>query len=672
MSLPRFSRIKADQIVQEVQKMLDRGQDLVQRIASCNEPASWESVILPLERFDLELSNFWSPISHLWSVMNTPELSAAFQESLPLISAFETECGQNRQLFEKYKTIYESDDFQTFPEANKQLITNALRDFHLSGVALPQNERESFKACSSELSKTQAKFEQNLLEAGNAWEKLVPDEQILKGVPKTAMELFKSAANQKGKKGWLLTLDFPFYLPIMKYAENRDLRHELYRAFSTRASEFGLSPEKWDNTPLINRILALRHQMANLLSFPQYASFSLATKMADSPEHVLSFLEELAAKGKDAAEREMNELKQYIADNSDLQDCQPWDIPFYSEKLKQEMYAFSSEDLRPFFPLDAVLKGLFDVVEKLFDIQVTEGDALEMWHEDARFFELKQKNGQVQGQFYLDLYARPKKRGGAWMDTCRDRFRNGLEKQNPVAFLTCNFSPPVGHSPSLLTHDEVLTLFHEFGHGLHHMLTKVDFPSVSGINGVPWDAVELPSQFLENWCWQEEALNLFTRHYESGKKLPEDLLQKMKKAKNFQAGMQLVRQLEFALFDFQLHLEYQPDMHVDVMSMLEKVRKRVAVFEVPEWNRFPHSFHHVFGGGYAAGYYSYKWAEVLSADAFSLFQEKGIFDPETGLSFKQHILEKGGSRPAMDLFTAFRGRAPEVEALLRDCGLIEN
>lgn len=676
--LPNFSTIQVERIVEEVKAKLDEGRNTINQIVSSQEPASWESVVLPLEQFDVAFSNFWSPISHLWSVMNTPELTEAFQSALPLISDFQTEMGQNRGLFKKMQSIKDSREFAAFSCQQKSVVENSLRDFYLSGIGLPEKERQLFKSLSSQLAKQQAQFEQNLLESGNAWQKHITDKALLKGIPESSIQMFEAAARQKGLEGWLITLDFPFYLPVMKYADNRALRRECYRAYSTRASEYCLDPEKWDNSSLIQSIVGLRHRLANLLSFPQYTHMSLYTKMADSPEQVFSFLNQLADVGKKAADKEMDQLKRFIREKAPHTDCQPWDVTYYSEKLKQELYQFSSEELRPFFPLNSVLNGLFKVAEKLFNITISEKKVENAWHEDVLFYEIHNESGQLQGQCYMDLFARPKKRAGAWMDTCRERFVPPCKAKDsaicpaqlPVAFLVCNFPPPVGETPSLLTHDDVLTLFHEFGHGLHHMLSQIDYPSVSGINGVPWDAVELPSQFLENWCWQEEALALFARHYQNKKPLPSDLFHKMRQARNFQAGMQLVRQLEFALFDFETHHHYRENTELDVMSILNSVRERVSVVDYPEWNRFPHSFNHVFGGGYAAGYYSYKWAEVLSADAFSLFLEKGVFHRETGISFKKNILEKGGSEPAMDLFVAFRGRKPQTEALLKDCGLL--
>jgi len=670
MSLPLFSDIKLDTVLDDLNARLDIGRQIVRDVSGDGVKASWYDVVEPLQAFDVEFSNFWAPVSHLWSVMNSSELNSIIQQALPLITEFQTEMGQNEALYKKYVRIAQSETYQGFDDAKKSVIQHALRDFRLSGVGLSAQDREAFKEKSGQLAKYQAKFEQNLLEAGNAWQKHIADKSELKGLPESALAMFRAAAREKELDGFLLTLDFPFYLPVMQYAENRALRQEMYRAYSTRASEFGLKPEIWDNTQLIHDILKLRHEMARILDFQNYAELSLATKMAETPDQVLTFLEDLANHSTEPARQEYEELQGFAASIDPSIKLEAWDIPFYSEKLRQERFAFQSEDVRPYFPVERVLQGLFDIVSRLFGVHVVEKKDVDLWHQDARFFEIRDDAG-VRGQFYLDLYARPRKRGGAWMDGCRDRCVVKGELQLPVAFLVCNFSPPVDGNPSLLTHEEVMTIFHEFGHGIHHMLTKVNHAPVSGINGVPWDAVELPSQFLENWCWQEEALLPFARHYRTGAPLPNDLFEKMKRARNFQSGMKMVRQLEFALFDFMLHYNYNPDKPEPYMQVLKTVRESVAAVPYPEWNRFPNSFHHVFGGGYAAGYYSYKWAEVLSADAFSLFKETGIFNRETGQAFLEEILERGGSAPAMDLFKAFRGRPPETDALLIDSGLLQ-
>ena len=458
-------------------------------------------------------------------------------------------------------------------------------------------------------------------------------------------------------------------MPVMSYADNRDLREEMYTAFATKASDQGPNAGKWDNTEVMADILKLRHELANLLGFANHAERSLATKMAQTPEQVLAFLNDLAARSKPIAEKEFAELKAYAKETAEMEDLQAWDVTYFAEKLRQQRYSISQEELKPYFPEDKVVSGLFAVVNRLYGLEISEQKDIDSWHKDVRFFEIHDADGELRGQFYLDLYARQHKRGGAWMDECLVRRKTAKGIQTPVAFLTCNFSEPVGDKPALFTHDEVTTLFHEFGHGLHHMLTKVDYAGVSGINGVAWDAVELPSQFMENWCWEREALDLISGHYESGEKLPDDLYQKMIAARNFQSAMMMLRQLEFSLFDFRLHLEFEPDDGNQVDKILAEVREQVAVVKPPKFNRFAHSFGHIFAGGYAAGYYSYKWAEVLSADAFSKFEENGIFDRKPGLEFLSNILEQGGSKEPMELFIAFRGREPEIDALLRHSGI---
>ena len=500
------------------------------------------------------------------------------------------------------------------------------------------------------------------------WTKHVTDEAELAGLPESALDAAKQAAHQKDLQGWLFTLDIPSYLPVMLYADNRALREEMYRAYATRASEQGPNAGKWDNNPIIQETLALRTELASLLGFANYAERSIATKMASTTEQVVGFLRDLAAKSKPQAERELAEVRAFAAEKHGMDEMEAWDVPYYSEKLKQDRYSISDEILRPYFPEHKALTGLFTVVEKLYGLSISEVENADTWHKDVRLFSITDKDGTLRGQFYLDLYARPKKRGGAWMDECRvRRVKASGELQAPVAYLTCNFNGPVGNKPALFTHDEVVTLFHEFGHGIHHMLTQMSVPGVSGINGVPWDAVELPSQFLENWCWQEEALGFISGHYETGEPLPKSLLDKMLAARDFQAAMQMIRQLEFSLFDFMLHME--DGKTADVQGVLNTVRDEVSVIQPPSFNRFQTSFGHIFAGGYAAGYYSYKWAEVLSADAFSRFEEEGIFNPQTGADFLHNILEMGGSREPMDLFVAFRGREPQVDALLRHNGI---
>jgi oligopeptidase A len=601
------------------------------------------------------------------SVVNSDELREAYNACLPKLSEYATEMGQNQGLYAAYKAVAEDD--KNLDEPQRKALENALRDFHLSGVDLPADKKSRFKEISQELSKLTSKFEENLLDATNAWSKLITDEAELSGLPESALGLAQQIAEQRGEKGWMLTLDFPSYLPVMTYADNRELRREMYEAFSTRASDQGPHAGQYDNGKVMEQILALRHELVGLLGFDNYAERSLAKKMASSPEEVIGFLHDLAERSHNQAQRDLDEVRTFALDEYSAEELEAWDIGYYSEKLRQSRYAFSQEELKPYFPETKVVPGLFAVVEKLYGIQISEVEGVETWHPDVRFFEIRDAAGHIRGQFYLDLYARQKKRGGAWMDGCIDRLYTESCDQNPVAFLTCNFSPPVGDKPALFTHDEVETLFHEFGHGLHHLLTRIDYPAVAGINGVAWDAVELPSQFMENWCWEREALDHISGHYETGEPIPDALYNKMKAAKNFQSAMQMVRQLEFSIFDFRIHLEYDPAKGGRIYEILNEVRDQVAVIKPPAFNRFPHSFGHIFAGGYAAGYYSYKWAEVLSADAFSLFEENGIFDRKTGQAFLNNILEQGGSKDAAELFVAFRGREPEIDALLRHNGI---
>ncbi|MEJ2177923.1 MAG: M3 family metallopeptidase, partial [Gammaproteobacteria bacterium] len=528
---------------------------------------------------------------------------------------------------------------------------------------------ERFREISSELSSLGNQFSQNLLDATDAWHVDVEDQDGVSGIPENALDLARQTAAGAGTKGWRFTLQGPSYLAVITYADDRGLREKMYRAYVTRASETGPNGGEWDNTEIIYKILRLRKELAALLGFEHYAALSVATKMAESSDEIFEFLEQLSEKSKPIGEREVAELQQFARDNLDLDQLAPWDVAYASDKLRQHRYDFSQEALRPYFPLPKVMQGMFEIVGKLFGVRVENSQPPSIWHEDVQFFKITDQAGKTRGYFYVDLYSRKHKRGGAWMADCVGRRLTARGLQLPVAFLTCNFSAPVEDQPSLLTHEEVMTLFHEFGHGLHHMLTKINVAGVAGINGVPWDAVELPSQFLENWCWEREALDLISGHVETGEPLPQELLGKMRQAKNFHSAMQMCRQLEFSLFDMQLHTDFDPDGASSVQEVLNRVRARVAVVKAPSFNRFQHSFGHIFAGGYAAGYYSYKWAEVLSADAFSLFEEKGIFDTSTGQSFLENILEKGGSEEPMSLFQAFRGRKPSVDALLRHSGL---
>ena len=668
--LPPFSRIKPEHVEPAVDELLAENRRVLQQRLDATDDYSWDNLIAPLEDAEDRLNKAWSPVSHLNSVVNSEELRKAYNACLPKLSDHATEIHQNERLFHAYEAVAAREDFPRLTAAQRKSINDALRDFHLSGVDLPADQKTRYKEIAQRLSELSSRFEENLLDATNAWHKHITDGAALSGLPDSALGVARQAAAREGKEGWLLNLDFPAYFAVMSYADNRSLRREMYEAFATRASDQGPFAGKWDNTPIMEEILELRHEKAQLLGYHSYADLSLAKKMAQTTDEVMGFLNDLAERAKPKAEDELAELRAFARDEFGQPELEPWDIGYYSEKLRQARYQISQEDLRPYFPQDRVIDGLFKVVERLYGIDIRQREGVDTWHPDVRFYEILDPDGGVRGQFYTDLYARAKKRGGAWMDECRVRRRTAGGIQTPVAYLTCNFTPPVGNQPALLTHDEVETLFHEFGHGLHHMLTKVDAPSVSGINGVPWDAVELPSQFMENWCWEREAVDLFAAHHETGERIPDELFQRMKAARNFQSAMQMVRQLEFSLFDFRLHAEYDPARGARIHQILDEVRDLVSVIKPPAFHRFANSFAHIFAGGYAAGYYSYKWAEVLSADAFSRFEEEGIFNRETGRSFLENILEKGGSAEAMDLFVAFRGRRPRIDALLRHTGLM--
>ncbi|MET0118112.1 MAG: oligopeptidase A [Sedimenticola sp.] len=666
-ALPHFSRIRPEHVEPAIDALLKEGRELTRKLLESGAPYTWDNLVEPLEIADDRLGRAWSPVSHMNSVVNSDELRDAYNACLPKLSDYATEMGQNEQLCNAYKAVYENGS--DLNDDQRKLLENALRDFRLSGVDLPAEKKSRYKEISQELTRLTSKYEENLLDATNAWSKLVTDEAELAGLPESALGLAKQTAEQRDEAGWMLNLEFPSYLPVMTYADNRELRREMYEAYATRASDQGPHAGKWDNSETMERILELRHEQALLLGFDNYAERSLAKKMARSCDEVLGFLNDLAERSHGQALQELRELTEFASSEHGAEDLQAWDIGYYAEKLRQHRYAITQEELKPYFPESKVLSGMFAVVNRLYGIEIAEVADVETWHPDVRFFEIRDRDGGIRGQFYLDLYARPKKRGGAWMDECVVRMFNEQYDQIPVAYLTCNFSPPVGDKPALFTHDEVETLFHEFGHGLHHLLTRVNYPGIAGINGVAWDAVELPSQFMENWCWEREALDRISGHYETGEPIPATLYDRMKAAKNFQSGMQMVRQLEFSLFDFRMHREYQPGSGGRIYEILEEVREKVAVIRPPAFNRFAHGFSHIFAGGYAAGYYSYKWAEVLSADAFSLFEERGIFDRDTGVAFLQNILEKGGSKDAMELFIGFRGREPEIDALLRHSGI---
>ncbi len=667
--LPLFSKIQPEHIEPAITQLLDEARALVKERLQATTDYTWENLIEPLENSEDKLNKAWSPVSNMNSVVNTEELRQAYNACLPKLSEYSTEMGQNEHLFTAYKIIANSKAFETLDKAQKKVIQNALRAFRLSGVDLNDEQKQRYKDISQELSRLASQYEENLLDATNAWSKLINHEQDLAGLPASAIAQAKQTAANLNQEGWMITLQFPSYQAVMTYADDRELRREHYQAYATRASDQAPEHEQWDNSLIMQQILALRHEKAQLLGFNNYAELSLATKMADKPEDVLDFLENLADRSWRHARKDLADLNEFAKKHYGVNELHSWDLSYYSEKMRQHFYQLSQEEVKAYFPITRVIPGLFAVVEKLYGLQINEITDFDSWHPDVRFFEIHDESGELRGQFYFDLYARTKKRGGAWMDDCVGRKKFNGAIQTPVAYLTCNFTPPTGTEPSLLTHDDVTTLFHEFGHGLQHMLTKVDHLGVSGINGVEWDAVELPSQFMENWCWEQDALALISGHYQTGETLPNSLFNKMLAAKNFQAGMIMVRQLEFSLFDFRIHKDYDPEKGARIYEILDQVRAQVAVVTPPKFNRFAHSFSHIFAGGYAAGYYSYKWAEVLSSDAYSLFEEKGIFDQKTGKAFLTTILEKGGTEDAMDLFIQFRGRKPNIDALLRHNGI---
>ncbi|WP_421248851.1 oligopeptidase A [Aeromonas jandaei] len=669
-SLPPFSQIQPDHVQPAVTQAIADCKQKIRDVLAHTEPHTWDSLIAPLEEVNDRLARIWSPVSHLNSVLNSEPLRAAHDACLPLLSEFQTYVGQHEGLYQAYLALSESDDFPRLGGAQRKEIQNTLRDFRLSGIGLPAEAQQRYGEIQARLSELASRFSNNVLDATQGWHKLVAEEAELAGLPESVLAAARQMAELKGKEGWLFTLDIPSYLPVMMYADNRELRAEMYEAFTTRASDQGPNAGKWDNSAIMTELLTLRSELARLLGFANYAELSLATKMADKTSQVVNFLTDLAAKSLPQGKAELEEIRAFAAEQHGQSELAAWDIAYYAEKLKQHKFSISDEQLRPYFPANKVVKGLFEVVKRVFGMKVRERLGIDTWHPDVRFYDIFDSEDELRGSFYLDLYAREHKRGGAWMDVCLGRrYRQDGSLQKPVAYLTCNFNGPVDGKPALFTHDEVVTLFHEFGHGIHHMLTRIDVAGVAGINGVAWDAVELPSQFLENWCWESEALAFISGHYETGEPLPADLLEKMLTARNFQAAMQMLRQLEFALFDFRLHQEFDPAKPDQIPALLGEVRSQVAVMTPPAFNRFQHSFSHIFAGGYAAGYYSYKWAEVLSADAFSRFEEEGIFNSATGQSFLQNILEKGGSKEPMELFRAFRGREPKVDALLRHSGI---
>jgi oligopeptidase A len=680
-TLPRFANFSTELVKPAVTQLIAEAEAVVARVSRAENTATWENVVAPIDDATEKLGRAWGVVGHLNAVVNSPALRDAYNGMLPVITQFWSELAQNEALFDKYKQIRASADtfaskrppngeFVDLTAAQNKSLDNEIRDFRLGGAELSADAKLRFQALQEELSVLMSRFNDNVLDATNAYAHFVMDEAQLAGLPEDVIVAARAAAETDGQAGWKFTLQAPSYMPVMQYAAFHPLRETLYRAYVTRASELGVAaggkPE-WDNSDVIKRILQLRAESAALLGYQNFAEVSLAAKMAESPQQVIVFLNEMAAKARPFAERDWLELNTFAREKLNMADVNAWDVGFVSEKLRQQRYAFSDNDVKQYFPESSVIAGLFRVVESLYGVTMTRANA-EVWHPDVQFYDVRGPSGALIGQFYFDLYARENKRGGAWMDDAINRRKQHDHIQHPVAYMTCNFPAPVADKPALFTHDDVITLFHEFGHGLHHLLTEVDELGVSGINGVEWDAVELPSQFMENFCWEWNVLQHMTAHVDTGEPLPRALFDKMIAAKNFQAGMQTMRQLEFALFDMYAHTDFDIDAE-PLSALVARVRATAAVVRYPAFNRMPHAFSHVFGGGYAAGYYSYKWAEVLSADAYAAFEEAGVLNAQVGAKFRREVLARGGSRPAMESFIAFRGRKPEIEHLLRHNGM---
>jgi oligopeptidase A len=668
--LPRFDQIKPEHVTPAIDRLLADAGEVVSRITAHDSEVTWDAVVEPLNETTDRLARAWGAVSHMNAVVDTPPLREQYNANLPKLTEFWTELSQNVALYQKFKALAAAKDFAEWPDVRRKVVQNELRDFRLGGAELAPDQKDRFKKVRERESQVSTRFSENVLDATNAFALYVDDASALAGVPEDALQMLAESAHADGRTGYKISLQYPSYSAIVDYAHDRALRQQMYRAYSTKASEFG-NPD-WNNGPLMVELLKLRREHAQLLGYKSFAEVSLVAKMAESPAHVLDFLRDLARRAKPYAERDIAELRNFAAKHLGIVDLQPWDVSYASEKLREQRYSYSEQELKQYFTEPRVLAGLFKVIETLFAVAIREETA-PVWHPDVRFYRIENLRGQLVGEFYLDLYARDHKQGGAWQGDARSRRARRTALATPVSFLTCNFSRPAGGKPATLKHDEVLTLFHEFGHGLHHMLTRVDEPSVSGIQGVEWDAVELPSQFMENFAWEWEVLQMLTGHADTGEKLPRALFEKMLAAKNFQSGMFAVRQLEFALFDMLLHSATEWPDEAHVMKLLADVRREVSVLVPPEYNRFPHAFSHIFAGGYAAGYYSYKWAEVLSADAYSAFEENkdgGVLSPVIGSRFLDEVLAVGGSRPAMQSFVAFRGRKPTIDALLRHNGMV--
>jgi len=668
--LPCFTAIRPEHVGPALDELLVSNQVVIGQLESTvADGADWESFAQPLEDLENRLGKMWSPVSHLNAVADTEDLREAYQNSLEKLTTYRAALGQNKTIFQGYRNIQAHADFSGLDAAKRKIILNAVRDFRLSGVELEGKERARFKDIITDLATLSNKFEHNVMDATDGWALVLDVPADLAGLPETVITLARKTAESAGHSGWQFTLQAPSYIPFMRYSERSDLRRQMYEAFVTRASDQGPQADRWDNTTLMTQILELRQELAALLGYSNYAEYALVDRMASSVAEVEDFLIDLISRARPHAQRELQALEDFAGRSTGDNAVAPWDIAYHSEKFRQATYDFDQEELRPYFPLPSVLGGLFEIVNRLFGIKVTKAVA-DAWHPDVRFYEIRDEGGALRGHFYLDLYAREHKRGGAWMAEYVGRYRQPNDVvQTPVAFLTCNFTQPLDDKPALLTHDDVITLFHEFGHGLHHLLSLVEEPSVTGISGVPWDAVELPSQFLENWCWERGALDLVTSHVDTGESLPDKLLQKLRGARNFQSGMQMVRQLEFALFDFRLHASTTLISADAILRILNDVRQQVAVVTPPPFDRFPHAFSHIFAGGYAAGYYGYLWSEVLSADAYNRFEQEGVFSATAGREFLQHVLETGGVEDPLDVFRAFRGREPSIDAFLRHSGL---
>lgn len=667
--LPPFSQIKVEHIEPAIDNLLATNRAGLKQLLETQRTFSWDTLVAPIEDAEDRLSQSWSPVGHLNAVMNSNPLREVYERCVGKLSDYNTEMGQNAALYQAYLRLTQRDDYEDLQPAQHKVVEDAIRDFRLSGVALPETQKQRFKAIQQRLSQLTTQFENNVLDATLGWHYHTDNAAELSGLPEHVLLAAQQSAESQQQQGYRLSLDFPTYYAVMSYADNSKLRETFYQAYCTRASDQGPQAGQWDNSPLMVEILQLRQEMAFLLGFKNFAEYSLASKMANSVEQVLQFLRDLAQRSKDMAEQELLTLQAFAKQHYGITSLQAWDIGYYSEKYRQREFDISQEALRPYFPVPQVLQGLFSLMQRVFGFEIKARQDVATWHPDVQFFDIFDKSLQLRGSFYIDLYARPHKRGGAWMDDCRTRRRLADGSiQQPVAYLTCNFTPPLPGKTALLSHEEVETLFHEFGHTLHHLVSQVDFAAVSGIHGVAWDAVELPSQFMENFCWRKETIELISGHVDTGAKLPDALFQRLLKLKTFQSGLQMLRQAEFALLDFLLHSKSAPHNVQAIQAELNLVRAEVSVLIPPAYNRFQHSFSHIFAGGYAAGYYSYKWAEVLSSDAFSRFEQEGLFNPKVGQDFLK-LLEAGGSADPMDLFIEFRGREPTIDALLKHSGI---